>query len=162
MKTKKNNKTIIQKAKIIRIAVLICIACMLIGVTGCRNVTEVINRQEVVNHEVVITQADKSGLPEFVADLVKLDEIFRAYSYEGYDEDIFGEMLLKYYIAATGDVYAEYMNAEEYEEYNSDSAGEFVGVGISIIDTVLEIIFFDLLRKIFYKISDYHEIHSIN
>ena len=28
--------------------------------------------------------------------------------------------------------------------------------------TLREIIFFDLLRKIFHKLSDYHEIHSID
>ena len=128
-----------QNRKFIVVVALICVACTILGATGCQYVNEIITRQEVVKHEVVINQADKSGLPDYVADLVKLDEVFRAYSYAGYDEDAFGELLLKYYIAATGDDFAEYMNAEEYKEYTADSAGEFVGIGISIIDTTLEI-----------------------
>ena len=127
---KKENKQIqIKTQSLVVIVALLCVACTILGATGCRYVNEIITRQEVVKHEVVINQADKSGLPDYVADLVKLDEVFRAYSYAGYDEDAFGELLLKYYIAATGDDFAEYMNAEEYKEYNSDSAGEFVGIG---------------------------------
>ena len=129
----------IKNKKLVVIVALICVACTILGATGCQYVNEIITTQEVVKHEVVINQADKSELPDYVADLVKLDEVFRAYSYAGYDEDAFGELLLKYYIAATGDNFAEYMNAEEYAEYNSESVGEFVGIGISIIDTILEI-----------------------
>ena len=137
-KTKKKNIQVKNK-KVLTFVALLCVVCTLISATGCRYVTEVVNRQEVVEHNIVINQADKSGLPDYVADLVKLDEVFRAYSYDGYDEELFGEMLLKYYIAATGDMFAEYMNAEEYEAYNTESTGEFVGIGVSIIDTVLEI-----------------------
>ena len=129
----------VKNKRLVVIVALICVACTILGATGCQYVTEIVTRQEDVKHEVVINQADKTGLPDYVADLVKLDEVFRAYSYAGYDEEAFGELLLKYYIAATGDDYAEYMNAEEYKEYTSDSAGEFVGIGISIVDTVLEI-----------------------
>ena len=132
---KRNNKT--ASRGFVSFVAIICVICTLLSASGCQYYSS--GNQTVVDHNITITQADKSGLPDYVADLVKLDEVFKAYSYNGYDEDALGEMLLKYYIAATGDVYAEYMNAEEYEAYNSDSAGEFVGVGISIIDTVLEI-----------------------
>ena len=47
--------------------------------------------------------------------------------------------MLKAYIAATGDMYAEYMTKAEYEAYNNESAGEFVGVGISIINSSITI-----------------------
>lgn len=82
-----------------------------------------------------IQHADTSELPSYTADLVKLDEVFRAYSYEGVDEEVLAEAMLKAYITATGDPYAEYMTAEEFEAYNSESAGEFVGVGISIVNS---------------------------
>ena len=134
------NKT--KKSRILSLITLVLVACTLLSATGCGLINllgSTQSSQQVVEHNIVINQADKSGLPDYVADLVKLDEVFKAYSYSGYDEEAFGEMLLKYYIAATGDVYAEYMNAEEYEAYNSESAGEFVGVGISVIDTIVEI-----------------------
>ena len=82
---------------------------------------------------------DGANLPSYVEELVKLDEIFKTYSYDGIDEEAMVDAMLKAYISATGDVYAEYMNAEEYEAYNSESAGEFVGVGISVVNTTIEI-----------------------
>jgi carboxyl-terminal processing protease len=79
------------------------------------------------------------GTPDYISDLIKLDEIFRAFSYDGVDEEAMGDAVLKAYISATGDPYAEFMNAEEYAAYNSESAGEFVGVGVSIVNTTIEI-----------------------
>lgn len=138
MKNTLINRNKIKKKKILSLIALVCALCTLLASSGCVSITTG-GSQNTGGHNVVVNQADKSELPDYVADLVKLDEVFRAYSYSGYDEEAFGELLLKYYIAATGDIYAEYMNAEEYAEYNSESAGEFVGVGISIIDTLLEI-----------------------
>ncbi|MBQ8409646.1 MAG: PDZ domain-containing protein [Clostridia bacterium] len=82
---------------------------------------------------------DGANLPDYVEDLVKLDEIFKMYSYDGIDQEAMGAAMLKAYIAATGDVYAEYMTAEEFDSYNSESAGEFVGIGVSIVNSTVEI-----------------------
>lgn len=82
---------------------------------------------------------DGANLPGYIEDLVKLDEIFKSYSYDGINEEEMKAAMLKAYIAATGDVYAEYMTAEEFEAYNSESAGEFVGVGVSIVNSAIEI-----------------------
>jgi len=79
------------------------------------------------------------GVPGYISDLIKLDEVFRAFSYDGVDEDAMEDAVLKAYIAATGDLYAEYMNAEEYVAYNSESAGEFVGIGVSIVNSTIDI-----------------------
>ncbi len=83
--------------------------------------------------------SDKADLPEYMQGLVQLDEIFKFYSYEGIDEKEMKTALLKAYIAATGDLYAEYLDAEEYEAYFSERAGEFVGVGVSVVNTVIEV-----------------------
>ena len=85
---------------------------------------------------IVIEDED---IPDYIKELIKLDAIFKANSYEGIDEEEMGAAVLKAYIAATGDMYAEYMTAEEYEAYTSDSMGEFVGVGVSIVNTTIEI-----------------------
>lgn len=86
-----------------------------------------------------VIHIDGENLPSYVEELVKLDEIFKTYSYDGIDEEAMGDAMLKAYIAATGDVYAEYMTAKEFETYNSESAGEFVGVGVSVVNTTVEI-----------------------
>jgi len=73
--------------------------------------------------------------PEYFENLIKLDEFFRQYSFDGYDEDKMSEAILDAYISATGDIYAEYLNAEEYAAYFDERAGEFVGIGVSIVNT---------------------------
>ena len=84
-------------------------------------------------------QLDGEDLPGYLQDLIRLDSIFSAYSYDGIDEQAMKEAILKAYVAATGDIYAEYMNEEEYEAYQSDHAGEFVGIGVSIVNSTVEI-----------------------
>ncbi len=78
-------------------------------------------------------------LPEYIKDLAKLDAVFKNYSYDGIDEEAMASMVLKAYVAATGDPYASYMTGEEYEQYMKDMEGEFVGIGISITETLVEI-----------------------
>ena len=81
------------------------------------------------------------GVPEFeqsqseIPDLELLGAIFETYSYYGVAEEDIGEYLLKAYVAATGDRYAEYFTEEEYADYMDSVAGSSVGVGMNIIYT---------------------------
>lgn len=65
-----------------------------------------------------------------------IDSIFRAYSLFDLDEEALMNAVLKGYIEGTGDKYAEYFTAEEYERFTSDSRGELVGIGISVIQNI--------------------------
>ena len=47
------------------------------------------------------------------------------------DKDEFTDYLIAAYLYSVGDVYASYMNAENYALYTSDFAGEYVGIGVS-------------------------------
>ena len=78
---------------------------------------------------------NSGNVPGYFEDLIILDEIFKAYSFDGFDEDTMREAILDAYIAATGDIYAEYLNAEEYAAYFEDRKGEFVGIGVSIVNS---------------------------
>ena len=69
------------------------------------------------------------------AELERLDAIFNTYSYYGVDEEEMGEFLLKAYVAASGDRYAEYFTDEEFDAYMDSMKGNSVGVGINIIYT---------------------------
>lgn len=82
---------------------------------------------------------EDEDIPDYIKELIKLDYAFKENSYEGLDEEAMKTEILKAYISATGDLYAEYMTPEEYEAFNSDSAGEFVGVGVSIVNSTVEI-----------------------
>lgn len=78
-------------------------------------------------------------VPSYFSNLIKLDEFFRTHSFDGYDQDEMSEAILDAYIAATGDIYAEYLNAEEYAAYFEERSGEFVGIGVSIVNSNIEI-----------------------
>lgn len=82
---------------------------------------------------------DDESIPDYIKDLIRLDLLFTSNSYDGFDEEKMKVDILKAYIEATGDVYAEYMTEEEYEEYNKDSSGDFVGIGVTIVNTTLTV-----------------------
>lgn len=80
-----------------------------------------------------------TNVPSYFEDLIKLDEAFKQFSFDGIDEDVMKEAILDAYIAATGDIYAEYLNAEEYADYFTEQSGEFVGIGVSIVNSEIVI-----------------------
>lgn len=49
------------------------------------------------------------------------------------DREELTDSLLYCYVASTGDDYAVYRTADEYENFNSDMSGEFVGIGVSVL-----------------------------
>ncbi len=77
------------------------------------------------------------GDNEAVSGLELLSAIFETYSYFELDEEEMADALLKSYVAATGDRYAEYFNAEEYEAFISSAMGNSEGIGINIIYTTI-------------------------
>ncbi len=66
-------------------------------------------------------------------ELELLSLIFEHYSYYGIDEEEMVDAVLKAYVKATGDRYAEYYTEEEYKAMRADAAGENVGIGINIV-----------------------------
>ena len=48
------------------------------------------------------------------------------------DEEAVTKELIASYISSIGDRYAVYRSADEYEEYNTDMSGSFVGIGVSV------------------------------
>ena len=82
---------------------------------------------------------DDLEVPSYFKDVVVLDEIFKTYSFDGIDEEKMGEAMLDAYISATGDIYAEYLNAEEYAAYFEERKGEFVGIGVSIVNSEITV-----------------------
>ncbi len=61
-----------------------------------------------------------------------LDGLFRDLTVHELDEN-FEDVILKSYVAATGDIYAEYFTEEELKAQNSDKKGEMCGIGISVV-----------------------------
>ncbi|MBE6547611.1 MAG: hypothetical protein E7667_01855 [Ruminococcaceae bacterium] len=70
--------------------------------------------------------------PEYMSDLMELDEFFRTYSYSGIDNENFGEHLLDAYIKYSGDTYAEYYSPEELKQLENNMSGKYVGIGVTV------------------------------
>lgn len=74
------------------------------------------------------------------AELDVIDRLFRSLTMiEDLDEDAIVTSVLKGYVAATGDLYAEYFTAEEFAEQTSTQNGEMYGIGISVVNDILTI-----------------------
>lgn len=64
-----------------------------------------------------------------------IDRLFRQVSVlKVPDQKTLLTTVLKTYVAATGDRYAEYFTAEEYAELNSTQNGEMCGIGINVVN----------------------------
>lgn len=62
-------------------------------------------------------------------------ELFVEYLYDKIDltdKAQLTDALLTCFVEATGDRYAVYRNAEQYEDYNTDMSGSFVGIGVQV------------------------------
>ena len=69
-----------------------------------------------------------------------LDRLFRSSSvFEAPDREALITSVLKAYVEATGDVYAEYMTAEELQEQLASNNGEMCGIGVTVIQDDLTI-----------------------
>ncbi len=100
---------------------LICL-CMALSLVSCFNGW--VNGDNFTPQDNPTTNFEELSL---------LDQLFRTYSLFDIDEDKLMDAVLKGYIEGTGDKYAEYFTAEEYEKFTSENQGESVGVGISVI-----------------------------
>jgi len=76
---------------------------------------------------------------ELHEELELLRSLFETYSYYDLDEEELTDTVMKAYAYATGDRYAEYYTAEEYELLTSDTAGESEGIGINVIYTTVTV-----------------------
>ena len=81
------------------------------------------------NENVEIVENNTTDFSE----LSLIDQLFKQLSLFELDEEALLNAVLKGYIEGTGDKYAEYFTAEEYEKFTSENRGETVGVGISVI-----------------------------
>lgn len=121
------------------VAISIIAAVMAITMLFCYATFDLVDKSGDSVIQQPSTDETKAELPDYIEDLVKLDEIFKELSYEGIDEKEMGAAILKAYVAATGDLYAEYMTKEEYEDYTADNKGDFVGIGVSIVNSTIEV-----------------------
>ena len=90
------------------------------------------------NTNNIVVNGGEYNQPIDISDPIKqletLNEILAQiqYDYKDLHQEEVAEYLLRAYIEATGDRYAQYMNEAEFEQFISSNAGETVGVGIMV------------------------------
>ena len=118
-----------KKISVVRsIIALIIVAMMLVFAVSCDYYEMVGNSSKPakVNDEI----SGQLGI---------LKSYFDAYFYYESDEDAQLDAVLKAYVAASGDRYAEYYTAEELDALFSETAGESEGIGINVIESKLNV-----------------------
>ncbi len=68
-----------------------------------------------------------------------IDRLFRSATVLELDDEALIAGVLKGYVAATGDVYAEYFTAEEFAEQNATNNGEMCGIGVSVVNGIVNL-----------------------
>ena len=67
------------------------------------------------------------------AKLAEVDELYRSHYINEIDENTLNDYIIRGYVVGTGDKYANYMNAAEFEDYLNDLNGSLVGIGVLVI-----------------------------
>lgn len=70
--------------------------------------------------------------------LALVDQLIKDYAYDSVDQSAMMEAVIKAYVAATGDIYAEYYTKEEFEALTQESQGKMEGIGVSVINSSYE------------------------
>ena len=105
-------------------AIALVLAAVMLTYTCCRSF-----------YEKKLSEARLDGVisgSELYSQMELLRVLFEQYSYLDIDKEELIDTVLKAYVDATGDRYAEYYNAEDYAALKADTAGESVGIGINV------------------------------
>lgn len=88
----------------------------------------------------VVQPGQGSEEEDAFAELDVIDRLFRSLTMmEDLDDQAILASVLKGYVAATGDLYAEYFTAEEFAEQTGSQNGEMYGIGVSVVNDVITV-----------------------
>ena len=118
-------------------AVSTVITAVVLAVLVTFSLTRAYMQDELPN---VIQPGQGSVEEDAFAELDVIDRLFRSLTMmEELDDEAIITSVLKGYVAATGDLYAEYFTAEEFKEQTSSQNGEMCGIGVSVVNDVLTV-----------------------
>ena len=130
-----------KEPKKISLTAFICSAVALVVAAVMLTYTLCSSAYQVKLAESKIEDASQNGISTDggYSTLDILEKIFETYSFEELDEETIENEILKAYVRATGDEYAEYYTREEYAALQLQMAGVSQGIGISIINSTVTI-----------------------
>ena len=116
--------------------VAVCLAAVMITYTLCSSAYQ----KKLADAKLEnVTTGTPAPEPSQFQQLELLQQLFENYSFLELDKEAQLTAVLKEYVHATGDLYAEYYTSEEYRQLNSDMAGENQGIGINVINSSVSV-----------------------
>ena len=116
-------------------AVALVLAAVMLTYTVCSGIYQKKLAEATVNGAQTVTFE-----PEGKYDALEMLEwFFENYSFEELDDEKQRTAVMKAFIEATGDKYAEYYTEAEYLEFMAAVAGESVGIGISVLNDFVNV-----------------------
>lgn len=113
------------------------ITCVILAVLLTFSLTTMYGKR---NADVTVQAGQGETETDQFAVLNLLDKLFDDLSpLELKDDEEFLQAVLKSYVAATGDPYAEYFTDEEYAEMISEQNGDMCGIGVSVVNDLLTV-----------------------
>ncbi len=145
-------------------ALLLLIAIAVTSLSACsRKKGEYSNDIYVTRDSVVVKLAEDNDIPAFdTTEFANVEICFNTYYYTSLpdndtlatgtkaaffeyfpdvdktDKAAVTHALIDCYIYSVGDSYAYYRTPDEFEDYNTDMSGQFVGIGVSVLSNTLE------------------------
>ena len=116
-------------------AVALIVAAVMLTYTFCNSAYQA----KLAQLQIDDATQNATGIGDGYSSLEVLQKIFEEYSFEELDDETIKNEILKAYVRATGDKYAEYYTREEYAELQRQMAGVSQGIGISIINSTVVI-----------------------
>ena len=91
---------------------------------------------EQTNHTepgLILSNGD-TFINRLITKVVEVDDIYRSAYIGELDDDLLIDCMIDGYIAGTGDRFGAYYNADEFQTFMEDLAGELTGVGVNVIN----------------------------
>lgn len=127
----------IKKQKVYKIIMLIVLTAF---ITFLVTSTYILNNFDGVNGNSTLSSliSNSNNDDELTKTLKGIEEIINKYYLKDVDEQKAIDGAIQGYIEALGDEYTEYIPADEMKEYTQDIMGNFVGIGIYMIQNTEE------------------------
>ncbi len=134
----------VSKGFLVSLVVLVTVFSVLLTYTLTSAAKRSYYSEKLAAQQAEIDRLKNNGYSSSDGDFEKLeilDALFEHFSYYAgsVSEEVLMDAVLKAYAEATGDVYAEYYTEEEYAAISADNIGGYVGIGVSVVNTVITV-----------------------
>jgi len=115
------------------------LSSLLLAFVLCLSLTSCFNFSSSGNGLGAIINGTTGSSDSEFPELDLIHALFEQLSVYDLDREVLMTAVLKAYAEATGDIYAAYYTPEELEAVTSDNQGEMQGIGVSVVNDVLDI-----------------------